>query len=567
MAAATYPDAKEFTMPSKADLLVFNGRAITMDPRQPHAQQAVAIAAGRIVAVGSNEALMALKGPDTVLVDARGGSILPGFNECHLHIFGGAAALSQLSLFGVKGLDALAAAITRFAAEQPDAPLLIGNSADYTLLGQGQALDRHVLDRILPGRPLLLFSPDHHTGWVNTAALQQAGIFHGRNLPQGNEIVMEPGGTASGELREPEAIKPVLALDGGREGLGIEGKEPPAGLSATQRNRDKATLLRGLDHCARHGITSFQNMDGNFYQLELLEELRQEGKLICRASVPFHFVPSMRLEDLEKASYMHETYRSDWLRSGRVKMFMDGVLDSWTAVMQDDYADKPGWRGEPRFEQDAFDAVVTEADRRGLQVAVHAIGDGAVHRTLNGYEAARRANGPRDSRHRIEHVELVLEEDIERFRRLGVTASFQPPHPPGQAGLPLEPTLSRIGRQNWWRAYAWNRFRETGVHIAFSSDWPVSAIDPMQSIHSAMTRKPWAEDQPDNRQTLQQALSGYLGDSAYCEFAEDRKGRLAEGYLGDVTVLDADLTAIEPEAIAQVTCTTTICGGRVTFQA
>ena len=244
----------------------------------------------------------------------------------------------------------------------------------------------------------------------------------------------------------------------------------------------------GLEWCARHGITSIHNMDGNLYQLELLSEIEAEGGLLCRVQIPFHYKNVMTLDALEKASLMAEKYDSEWLSSGMVKVFYDGVLDSWTAVMVDDYADRPGWRGEPLFSPQEFARVATEADRRGLQIAVHAIGDGSVRAVLDGYEAAQKKNGKRDSRHRIEHIEVTTEQDVPRFAELGVLASMQPPHPPGSMGFPLEPTLSRIGRHRWPLSYAWRTLKNAGARIVFASDWPVSPIDPIAGMQAAMLR-------------------------------------------------------------------------------
>lgn len=548
-------------MGNKVDLIVFNGRTLTMAARHSPRQTAVAVADGRIRAMGADDEVLAMRGPATTLIDAGGGSILPGFNENHMHLFFGAAKLTHLNLSEVRGYEALAKAITAFAAMHPDAALISGVGVAYDVIRDGRKLDRHLLDSILPTRPILLAAPDFHAAWANTIALKQAGILHGARLPPGNEIVMGADGMASGELHENDAIKPVEALGGGRETLALHGIEPSP--TVAERALDKTILRRGLEHCARLGITSIQNMDGNLYQAELLEELYREGRLSCRVRLPFSFVQSMDAASLDKANWMHERYRSDWLRSGQVKLFMDGVPESWTALMHADYADKPGWRGEPRFTEDGFNAIVTEADRRGLQIAVHAIGDGAVHRVLNGFEAARHHNGARDSRHRVEHVDIALDDDVERFARLGAIASFQPLHAPGH-GLPSEPVLSRFGRDNWRRAYAWRRFREAGVRMVFSSDWPVVSVDPLQSIHCAMTCRPLAEDLPDNRQTLDQALAAYTCDAAYAEFTENRKGRLAVGYHADIAVLDRDITAVEPEAIAAMRCVATICGGNVT---
>ncbi len=308
-------------------------------------------------------------------------------------------------------------------------------------------------------------------------------------------------------------------------------------------------------------------MDGNLYQLELLAEIEAEGGLTCRAQIPFHFKNFMTLDMLEKASAMAARYNSEWLSSGLVKVFYDGVLDSWTAVMVEPYADRPDWTGEPLFTPGQFIDLAVAADRRGLQIAVHAIGDGAVHAVLDGYEAARKANGRRDSRHRVEHIEVVTATDVPRFAELGVIASMQPPHPPGAMDFPLEPTVSRIGRDRWPLSYAWRTLKEAGARVVFASDWPVSPIDPIMGIQAAMLRKPWAETDPEQSFSLHEALAAYTVEGAYAEFAEDRKGQLKQGYLADLVVLSGDIEATEPAALHELHPVTTICGGRISFQA
>lgn len=554
-------------MPPAAEMIVTNGRVLTMDPDRPRAE-AVAITGGMIVGVGSAEDVAALKGPTTEIVDAGGGSVLPGFIESHLHLFVGAAELAHLQLAGVSGFDRLSAAIRGFAEQHPDKPVLMAQGADYTILSADEPVTRHHLDRIVPDRPFAMSAFDHHTMWANTRALEMADILHGRKLGPGNEIVMGPDGLASGELRESEAMGPVDALAGeSRIRLGLAtGGEPDPAPTAAERAADRAIMARGLDYAAQHGITSFHNMDGNLYQLELLDELSEDGRLPVRARVPFHFKNFMQLEALEKASYMAERYRSDFLSSGFVKLFMDGVLESWTAVMIATYGDRPDWSGEPLFEAARFAEIATEADRRNLQIAVHAIGDGAVRTVLDGYEAARRANGPRDSRHRIEHIEVTTEADIPRFAELGVLASMQPPHPPGQMGQPIEPTISRIGRDRWPLAYAWRRLRDAGARMPFASDWPVSNIDPMRGIQAAVTRKPWALGLPDQSVTLEESIAGYTVEGAYAEFAERRKGKLKAGFMGDLVVISGDVEAVPPEALATLRPVVTICGGRVSYR-
>lgn len=389
-----------------ATIIITNGKVLSMDEAAPRAE-ALVLRGREIAYVGNARDALALKSNGTRVIDAGGGTVLPGFIEGHMHLFAGAAELDHLQLFGVHGFEALKAAVVAYLREHPGSDLIIGEQADYTILSKDEPVTRNHLDRIVPARPFMMFSPDHHTAWANTVALQQAGVFEGRMLGPGNEIVMGPDGLANGELREGEAIDPVRSLSksGNRDRLGLmTGGESEPRPTAAEFEHDLMVMKRGLDHCARHGITSIHNMDGNLYTLELLEELDRRGELLCRVRVPFHMKNFMAVTALEKAGAMHQRYHSEKLASGFVKVFVDGVLDSWTAVMLDDYADRPGWRGEPLFTPEHFAAVAVEADRRGLQIAVHAIGDGAVRTVLDGYEAARRANGKRDARHRIEHI-------------------------------------------------------------------------------------------------------------------------------------------------------------------
>lgn len=552
-----------------ADLIIVNGKVLTMDGRGGRAE-AIAVKGNRIALAGRGDEVMHLRGNATRVIDAAGGSVLPGFIEAHMHLFGGAASRSDLQLFAVIGFEALEAAIRSYALANPSRRLLVGRGARYTILSEAERVTRHHLDRIIADRPFIMTAPDFHTAWANTAALMAAGILNGRDVGTGNEIVMGEDGLASGELREGDAMAPVLDLadTGGRERLGLStGGEPDPAPSAAERAHDRSVMKDGLDYCARHGITSIHNMDGNLYQLELLSEIEAADGLNVRVEIPFHFKNFMGLAMLEKASDMHRRYASDMLHSGRVKMFMDGVLDSWTAVMVDDYADKPGWRGELLFSPEQFADVAMEADRRGLQISVHAIGDGAVRMVLDGYEAARRANGARDSRHRIEHIEVVHPDDIARFAELGVIASMQPPHAPGAGGHPLEPIISRIGRERWPLSYAWRTLREAGARLVFATDWPVSSIDPMTSIETAVTRKAWAEGLPDQSQTLMESIAAYTRDSAYAEFREDRKGTLEAGKLADIVVLSGDVAAAAPESLGEVRPLVTVCNGAVSYEA
>jgi hypothetical protein len=279
--------------------------------------------------------------------------------------------------------------------------------------------------------------------------------------------------------------------------------------------------------------------------------------------IPYHFMNHMPLSNLDLASEMHRRWRSERVHSGLVKLFMDGVIDSSTAFMLADYADAPGVRGLPWFEAAQFNEIATDVDRRGLQIAVHAIGDAAVRRTLDGYAAARRANGTRDSRHRIEHLESIDAADVPRFKELGVIASMQPLHAPG-VHFPVEPTVSRLGPRRLPLAYAWRTMREAGAHLSFASDWPVCPVDPLLSIGAALTRGKLSADCPDHRQTLMETLRGFTIDNAYAEFREHVKGRLVPGLLADIAVLSGDIEATAPEAIREMKVVATVMDGAVT---
>jgi len=554
-------------MTQTADIIILNARVLTLDEDRPRAE-AVAMAAGHILAVGTTAQMEPFRGAGTQVIDAAGGTVLPGFSENHMHLFSGAAELDHLQLAGVSGLAALTDAVRSYAEGRAAEKVLFAQGVDYTILGDSERLTRHHLDAILAHQPLVLFAPDHHTAWANTKALELVGILQGAELGPGNEVVVGADGLATGELREMEAFSPLQAAGGfDRYRLGLStGGEPYPYPNEAEWAQDITVMRRGLDYCSRHGITTIQNMDGNLYQLELLAAIEKEdGSLPCRVIIPFHFKNFMSIDMLEKASELARRFDSDWLSSGVVKMFYDGVLDSWTAVMVEPYADKSGYCGEGLFTPETFRDVAVEADRRGLQIAVHAIGDGAVRAVLDGYEAARAQNGVRDSRHRIEHIEVVHPGDVARFAELGVIASMQPPHPPGCAGVPLEPTVSRIGRDRWPVSYAWRTLKDAGAHICFASDWPVSPIDPIIGIEAAVTRKPWADGDPDQSFSLMEALSAYCVEGAYAEFKEDRKGMIRAGYLADIVILSGDIEATAANELQRIQPTTTICGGRISF--
>jgi predicted amidohydrolase YtcJ len=549
-----------------AELIVCNGRLVTFDPNRPSAE-ALAIAGGRILAVGGDRDVLELRGPATRVVDAGGGTVLPGFTNAHVHLFIGAAELDQLNVSTVSGEDALTRAVRDDAAARPGDGLLYANGAFYGMLGPNRPTTRHDLDRILPDRPFAMMAADHHTVWANTPALAAVGLLDAPGARPGGEVVRGADGLASGELHESPAFAPVLAMTplGGRELLGYTtGEDPDPPAKPAERAIDRQVIARGLRYAAANGITTLHNMDGNFYQLELLAELDAAGELLCRTQVPFHLKPRHSLDRLAEADEMRRRWHSDRLWSGRVKMFMDGVMESRTAFMLAPYPDA-AHAGAALFEAEHFDEACRMIDAMGLQISVHAIGDAAVRRTLDGFEAAAHANGARDARHRIEHIECLHPDDLPRFAELGVVASMQPIHAPSGGFFPPPAPDTILRADQLPLAYAWARIRESGARLVFSTDWPVAPIEVGRTLKAAVAPMPppgW----PDQRQILPDALASYIPEAAFAEFTEDRKGRLAPGFLADVVVMAQDLAAMDPATLDQARPVLTVCDGRITFE-
>lgn len=546
------------------DLVILNGKVITFGG--PDAE-ALAIKDGIITAVGSNAEIRKAAGAARV-IDVQGNTVLPGFIDSHVHLFQGAAELDYLNLHGVYGTEEISSAVQAYAAMRPDDVLLYANSIDYHAFGD-RPTTRHDLDAAMPDRPFCAMAPDGHTLWANTKALEMAGLLHGQVVDEGSEVVMATDGTATGELREAAAMAPVIAHTplGGREMVGsVTGADPIPAPTRKERAIDKAVLAKGLKHCASYGITGLHNMDGNFYTLELLAEMEAEGTLICRTEVPMHLRHTDPLDRLEEVVQMHETYASDMLWCNRVKMFIDGVIDNGTAFMLQPY---PGTNecSAPLFSDAHFKEACTRIDAMGLQIAVHAIGDAAVRRTLDAFEAAQNANGKRDSRHRIEHIETINTDDIPRLAELGVVASFQPLHSARAGFFSAYEAGEMLHDFQIKNGCPWQTIRETGAKISFSTDWPVVPVDVMLTIQGAVAGVEYSGDGRDQHQSLREALASYTCDNAWVEFNEHRKGTLRVGMMADIVVMDHDLDAMPLNQLSDARAAITVCNGKITFEA
>lgn len=534
-------------MPQQADLIITNAHVYTVDDANPFAE-AVAVRGNRIAFVGSADDAKGWRGPKTDVIDGAGRTLLPGLIDSHFHLLWGSLKLDDLQLWEATDRQRLAASILDYAQAQPQREWLIGSQVRYSAF-EGTPLERHFLDALVPDRPLYLVAFDGHTVWVNSEALRRADLLQGRDLPAGHEIVMDPTtGLATGELREPEAFTPVRDLI-------------PLKTEAEQR-----TLLhKGLALAAQQGITSVHNMDGWDHCIQLYAALEARGEMTLRIYVPYDVKPETPLAALQAAVDQRRQFQGNFVRASGIKLFMDGVLESYTALMLADYADQPGNQGGALFSADHFNRIALEADRLGLQIAVHCCGDGAVRRTLDGLQLAQERNDSRNRRHRIEHIEVIHPDDIPRFAQLGVIASMQPYHSP----LTIHTSdvwAARAGAARWPLSFAWQTLRDAGAQLAFGSDWPVVSMNPMLGFHAALNRQPWAAGDPDQRQNLAQIIRGYTRDAAYVEFQEQEKGMIRIGMLADLVLLSTDLFAAPPATVDQVHPVLTVCDGRVVYR-
>jgi predicted amidohydrolase YtcJ len=546
-------------------LLITHARVFTADVANPRAE-AVLVRGNRIVYVGSDEEARRLADSHTRVIDAQQATLMPGIIDSHYHLFMGSTELGHIQLWDVHSMAELAAVIRQYAQEHPEAESLSCVQLRYEIMPPDEPLTRHHLDAIVRDRPLTIMGYDHHNAWANTRALELSGTLRGAVTGPNSSIVMGEDGTATGWLVEPAAYCMVLRHfeEWARTVKALMGNN--AGEPRIHPERERHWLREGLKLTARQGITSVHNMDGDLEQAEFYAAMDAAGELTARVSIPYSVFPSTKLEDLEQAVQMAERFRGEKVHAGRVKIFMDGVLEAWTALMLDDYADRPGWKGDALYRAEHFNWLAEACDRMNLQITVHAIGDAAVRRTLDGYERAQRINGCRDSRHRIEHIEVIHPDDLPRFARLGVLASVQPLHSPIAFPETYEVSPVRIGRERWHRSYAWQNLRGAGARVAFGSDWPVVTQDVMAGIHAALNRRSWGDGYPDHRQSLSDTLLSYTREGAYFEFQEHVKGQLRAGMLADMVLMSGDLFSAPEQDIQQIRPVLTVCDVQITFE-
>jgi len=536
-------------MPQPAHFLFENAHAFTADPARPFTE-AVAVRDNRIVFAGSRQEARALAGPATRIIDAGGASLLPGFIDSHFHMLYGALNLDGMQLEPAINYEELSQIVHLYAVDHPDDPWLAGTGLRYNAGPGNTPLNRQHLDALAADRPIYINAYDGHTSWGNTLALKMAGIFHGGKSGPNSEIVLDENGEATGELREPGAFQILSDM-----------------VPKPDATRKQALLKNALQLTASLGVTSVHNMDGNMEQAAMYAALEDLGKLTCRIYLAYSVSPQTPSEALEQeALWMKNTYTSGMLRAGSVKFFIDGVIESYTGLLVAPYADDLSTRGAANYKIEDYKRMVAEADRLGLQIFTHSVGDRGVRTVLDAYKNAQQLNGSRDSRHRVEHIELIHPDDLGRFKKLGVLASMQPLHAPARVDN-SDVWPSRVGRKRWPFSFAWKMLQKAGATLVFGSDWPVVTQNPLRAIAHAMNRLPWEAGMPNQCQSLTDTLLAYTRNAAYAEFQEHTKGQIKEGYLADLVLLSNDVFKTPPSEIASLKPILTMVDGRVEYEA
>lgn len=525
----------------KATWVIRNARML----ESPADLQAIAIGGNRILAIGPLVSVQNWLGPETQQFDAQGASVTPGFNDAHVHFVSGCLSLTQVNLLSAQRLEEVEDLIRRYVADNPSLGCVVGRGWLYGAFPNGLPT-RQQLDLLVPDRPAIMRCYDGHTVWVNSQALQQAGIDKETRDPTDGVIVRDEQGTPTGVLKE------------GAQRL-IEGIIPKP-----TRSDKLAAMRQGIRLAHQLGVASIQEAGLSEEEVELFEQLRLDGALTLRVSIALEGKPSMTSEEIAKLTMIKQRFPD--LHIGAVKLYADGVVESHTAALIDPYANRAS-RGLPECTPADMQRVVTELDAAGWQVMIHAIGDGGIRMCLDAYEHAIAVNAPpaQGRRHRLEHLESVSASDIPRLGQLGVIASMQPFHADPNGNL-FNVWAVNLGPDRASRAWCWKSIQQAGGRLAFGTDWPVVGLDPRQGLHTAMTRQTLAGEPPlgfipAQRLTLQEAVHAYTLGSSWAEFGEQDKGSIEVGKLADLVIWDQNLGEIEANEVHKASVRTLFFDG------
>jgi predicted amidohydrolase YtcJ len=527
-----------------ADLVITNAKIRTMDAKRT-VTRSIAIWNGWIIAIGSDADTKPLIGSKTRVIDAGGKTILPGFNDAHVHFMETGSQLSSVDLRSAKTPDEFVERIRDFAAKLPKGRWILGGKWDHENWKPNNLPTAAMIDAVTPDNPVFIDRLDGHMALANSLAMKLAGVGKDTKDVDGGLIVRDMAGNPAGVFKDA-AMNYIYKA--------IPDSSPDEQMEAA---------IAATNHAASLGITSVNDVSAGS-DVGVYQELLRQGKLKTRIYACSTLADYKRWE----RAGIHSAFGGPMLRVGCLKGFADGSLGSTTAWLFDPYLDDPKSTGLASDEIPQIPAEVLAADKAGLQVEIHAIGDRANAVILDAYENAEKVNGPRDRRFRIEHAQHLRQQDIARFGKLKVVASMQPFH------------IIDDGRWAWKRldekrlkgTYAFRTLLETGAVLAFGSDSPVAPLNPLFGIYAAVTRRT-LDDKfpngwiPEQKISVDEAVRGFTFGSAYGEFQENVKGTLEPGKVADLVILSEDIFTIDPITIRGVRVLTTIVDGKIVFEA
>ena len=551
-AAGAPPEPAGNASPSPAAELILRGAAVyTVDGARSWAE-AVGISKGRIVFVGPDASASPWIGPSTKVRNLAGKMVLPAFHDSHVHPVSGGVEALECNLNGLTTQAAILDKIRSYAAANPRAAWIRGGGWDLTVFPEGNP-SKALLDSVVSDRPAYLSASDGHSVWVNSKALSLAKVTKATPDPPYGRIERDAAGQPSGTLREDAADLVAKHLP----------KRSPKEFTDG--------LAEGLRIANSLGLTSLVEASASEEDLEAYAALERQGKLTARVLASLHVNTDKGVAEVPRLNALRRKYAKGRVRTNAVKIFADGVLETRTASVLEPYAGFPGDRGKPNLQPAAFQALATALDKEGFQVHVHAIGDRAIRDAFDAFEAARKANGPRDSRHHIAHIELFDPVDIPRFRKLGVIANFQPLWANGDKYI-TELTEPKLGPERSRWLYPIGSVLESGGEFAFGSDWSVSSMNPLEGMQVAVTRRELGKGAgpawiPEERIALPDAIAAYTIRGAYLDFSEKETGSIEVGKLADLVVLDKNLFELPPSRISEAKVLLTLLEGKEVYRA
>ncbi len=535
-----------------AEVILKNGAVYTLDGSQPWAE-AVAISGGKIVFVGPNSKVDKYRAEETKVLDLAGKMVLPGFQDSHVHLVSGGVELGQCNLNDLQTKEEIIARVRSYAESNPQKDWIVGGGWALPVFPEANP-SKEELNAVVSDRPAFLSAADGHSAWVNSRALELAGVTAKTPDPENGRIERKPGtNEPSGTLREAA--------------MGVVSRLIPEPTMEEYLNG----LRAGQELANRFGISSIIEASADDRILDTYRELDRSGDLTVRVLASVYVDPGKGTAQVDELAQKRQQYHGRLLKATAAKIFADGVIESHTAALLEPYLDRPGDSGKPILEGEEFNRLAIALDEAGFQIHVHAIGDRAVRMSLDAIDAARKANGPRDGRHHIVHLELIDPEDIPRFGQLGVVANFQAlwAYPDTYITQLTEPIL---GPERSSRLYPIGSVVRSGGRFAGGSDWSVSSLNPLDAIQVAVTRRDplgpagpaWL---PQELVDLSTALAAYTANGAFLSFEEKTRGSLEPGKAADLVVLDRNLFEVPPQEIHAVKVVLTILEGRAVYSA